>query len=106
VRRVPSGDGQRTNPIAITSVNPDPRHPDYEESVGKALSWFADLAGEQPNDPARVAEAIVEAVSSPRPPLRLALGEEAIEAIREKLARQTTDLDAWEKIGASTAFSA
>jgi hypothetical protein len=87
-------------------VNPDPRHPDYEESVGKALSWFADLAGEQPNDPARVAEAIVEAVSSPRPPLRLALGEEAIEAIREKLARQTTDLDAWEKIGASTAFSA
>jgi NAD(P)-dependent dehydrogenase (short-subunit alcohol dehydrogenase family) len=95
----------RTDFAAAATAKP-PRHPDYEESVGKALSWFADLAGEQPNDPGLVAAAIIEAVGSPHPPLRLALGEEAIEAIREKLARQTTDLDTWEQLGASTAFSA
>jgi NAD(P)-dependent dehydrogenase (short-subunit alcohol dehydrogenase family) len=83
-----------------------PEDADYQESVGKALEWFADLAGKQPNDPGRVAEAIIEAVSSPNPPLRLALGEEAIEAIREKLDTQGRDLDSWEELGTSTALAA
>jgi NAD(P)-dependent dehydrogenase (short-subunit alcohol dehydrogenase family) len=84
----------------------EPRDADYVESVGKALEWFADLAGNQPNDPARVAAAIVEAIDSEEPPLRLALGGEAIEAIREKLDGQMADLDAWEKLGTSTAAPA
>jgi NAD(P)-dependent dehydrogenase (short-subunit alcohol dehydrogenase family) len=92
--------------FANGAVVEEPRDPDYAESVGKALEWFADIAGKQPNDPARVAEAIVEAVESDEPPLRLALGDEAIEAIREKLDGQLADLDAWEKVGASTAAPA
>ena len=84
----------------------EPSDPDYEESVGKALAWFADLAGKQPNDPRRVAEAIIEALDSPQPPLRLALGEEAVQAIREKLEGQSADLDAWERLAASTAVPA
>ena len=89
--------------FADGAVVTEPKDPDYAESVGKALEWFADLAGNQPNDPARVAIAIIAAIDSPEPPLRLALGEEAIEAIREKIDGQLSDLDAWEKIGASTA---
>jgi NAD(P)-dependent dehydrogenase (short-subunit alcohol dehydrogenase family) len=92
--------------FANGAVVEEPRDPDYAESVGKALEWFADLAGKQPNDPGRVAEAIVEAVESDEPPLRLALGDEAMEAIREKLDGQLADLDAWEKVGASTATPA
>jgi NAD(P)-dependent dehydrogenase (short-subunit alcohol dehydrogenase family) len=84
----------------------EPQDRDYAESVGKALEWFADLAGNQPNDPARVAAAIVEAIDSEEPPLRLALGGEAIEAIREKLDGQIADLEAWEKLGTSTAAPA
>jgi NAD(P)-dependent dehydrogenase (short-subunit alcohol dehydrogenase family) len=79
-----------------------PEHPDYEESVGQALAWFADLAGQQPNDPDRVAAAIVTAIHDSDPPLRLALGAEAIEGIREKLARQSDELDAWRDLGTST----
>jgi NAD(P)-dependent dehydrogenase (short-subunit alcohol dehydrogenase family) len=89
--------------FADGAVVSEPEHPDYAESVGKALTWFADLAGNQPNDPARVATAIVAAIDSSEPPLRLALGGEAIEAIREKLDDQLADLDAWEKVGAATA---
>jgi NAD(P)-dependent dehydrogenase (short-subunit alcohol dehydrogenase family) len=92
--------------FANGAVVEEPRDPDYAESVGKALEWFADLAGNQPNDPGRVAEAIVDAVESDEPPLRLALGDEAMEAIREKLDGQLADLDAWEKVGASTAAPA
>jgi NAD(P)-dependent dehydrogenase (short-subunit alcohol dehydrogenase family) len=82
-----------------------PEHPDYEESVGQALAWFADLDGQQPNDPRRVAVAIVTALDDPNPPLRLALGEEAIDAIREKLAGHSAELDTWRKLGLSTAVA-
>jgi NAD(P)-dependent dehydrogenase (short-subunit alcohol dehydrogenase family) len=92
--------------FANGAVVAEPRDPDYAESVGKALEWFADLAGNQPNDPGRVADAIVEAVESEEPPLRLALGDEAVEAIREKLDGQLADLDSWERLGTSTAATA
>jgi NAD(P)-dependent dehydrogenase (short-subunit alcohol dehydrogenase family) len=92
--------------FAAGAVAKEPTNPDYEESVGKALEWFADLAGKQPNDPKRVAEAIIAAIGSPEPPLRLALGEEAVQAIREKLEGQTADLDSWERLAASTAVPA
>lgn len=92
--------------FAAGAVAKEPQDPDYAESVGKALEWFADLAGKQPNDPRRVAEAIIEAIGAPEPPLRLALGDEAMRAIREKLEGQTADLDAWEDLGVSTAVPA
>jgi NAD(P)-dependent dehydrogenase (short-subunit alcohol dehydrogenase family) len=93
----------RTDFASGAVANP-PQDPDYQESVGKALEWFEDLAGNQPNDPGRVAEAIIQAVRAPEPPLRLALGDEAIEAIREKLDGQRADLNAWEELGTSTAI--
>jgi NAD(P)-dependent dehydrogenase (short-subunit alcohol dehydrogenase family) len=83
----------------------EPSDPDYEESVGAALEWFADLAGNQPNDPARVAAAIIDALDAEEPPLRLALGEEAVQAIREKLEAQIADLRAWEELATSTAVA-
>jgi NAD(P)-dependent dehydrogenase (short-subunit alcohol dehydrogenase family) len=92
--------------FANGAVVEEPRDPDYVESVGKALEWFADLAGKQPNDPALVAEAIIAASDAPEPPLRLALGDEAMDAIREKLDGQLADLKAWESVGASTAVPA
>jgi NAD(P)-dependent dehydrogenase (short-subunit alcohol dehydrogenase family) len=95
----------RTDFADGATVEP-PTAPDYEESVGGALEWFEDLAGKQPNDPALVAEAIMQAVASPEPPLRLALGVEAIEAIRGKLDGQKAELDAWEELGTSTAITA
>jgi NAD(P)-dependent dehydrogenase (short-subunit alcohol dehydrogenase family) len=79
---------------------------DYAASVGAALSWFEDLQGAQPNDPRRVADAIVEVVETDRPPLRLALGTEAVQAIRAKLETQRAELDEWEHLSVTTAFSA
>ena len=92
--------------FAAGAIAKEPANHDYDESVGKALEWFADLAGKQPNDPRRVAEAIIAAVASPEPPLRLPLGEEAVQAIREKLEGQRADLDNWERLASSTAVPA
>ena len=49
---------------------------------------IAALDGNQPGDPAEGAKTIVACVHSPDPPLRLPLGETAIEGIREKLRAQ------------------
>jgi NAD(P)-dependent dehydrogenase (short-subunit alcohol dehydrogenase family) len=71
---------------------------DYRASVGKALEWFEQLQGSQPNEPAAVAEAVLAAVDSDEPPLRLPVGKEAVEAIRAKLERQLAELDTWEHV--------
>jgi NAD(P)-dependent dehydrogenase (short-subunit alcohol dehydrogenase family) len=94
----------RTDFAAGSTAKP-PENGDYGESVGKAFEWFEDIAGQQPNDPTRVAEAIIEVVDADEPPLRLPLGEEAVQAIREKLDGQRRDLDAWEQVSVTTAFA-
>jgi NAD(P)-dependent dehydrogenase (short-subunit alcohol dehydrogenase family) len=91
--------------FAAGAIAQAPHSGDYADSVGKALEWFEGLSGRQPNGPSRVAAAIIEAVASAEPPLRLALGPEAVEAIREKLSSQRRDLDAWERLSASTTMS-
>lgn len=92
----------RTDFAAGATAQP-PVSEDYAESVGQALEWFDGIQGRQPNDPYRVAAAIIEAVHAVEPPLRLALGQEAVQAIREKLDGQQQDLDTWEPLSASTA---
>jgi NAD(P)-dependent dehydrogenase (short-subunit alcohol dehydrogenase family) len=75
---------------------------DYAETVGEAREAFADLDGTQPGDPERAALAIMEAVDSEDPPLRLPLGEIAFENIRAKLEGQLEELEAWREVGAPT----
>jgi len=78
---------------------------DYAESVGQAHERFLAMDGAQPNDPARGARAIIQAVEAPEPPLRLPLGEEALRMIRAKLEEQRRELDAWERLSTTTAFT-
>jgi NAD(P)-dependent dehydrogenase (short-subunit alcohol dehydrogenase family) len=83
-----------------------PESDDYAESVGGALEWFEEIAGNQPNDPRRVAEAIIAVADADEPPLRLVLGDEATRAVRAKLDAQLRELDAWAKLSAGTAVAA
>lgn len=78
---------------------------DYAESVGLAHERFLAMDGTQPNDPVHGARAIIAAVESDNPPLRLPLGPQAFQMIRAKLEQQQRELDAWEEIGADTEFA-
>jgi NAD(P)-dependent dehydrogenase (short-subunit alcohol dehydrogenase family) len=77
---------------------------DYADTVGAARDLIAQLDGNQPNDPTRGAEAIIHAVEFDDPPLHLALGEDAIEAIRANLDDQRAELDDWAELGGATGF--
>jgi len=79
---------------------------DYDDSVGEALSYFGGLIGKQPNDPDRVAAAILRAIDAPEPPLHLVLGPESVEAVRDNLNAQLRELDAWAEVGNSTGYPA
>lgn len=69
---------------------------DYAGTAWAYMDRIKDYNGNQPGDPARAAEAILEAVQSPSPPLHLVLGRVGLEAAREKLDSLHRDLDAWE----------
>jgi NAD(P)-dependent dehydrogenase (short-subunit alcohol dehydrogenase family) len=67
---------------------------DYAPTVGVAREAFAELDGNQPGDPAEAADAIVDCVHSDDPPLRLPIGEVAVDGIREKLTTQLAETEA------------
>ena len=68
------------------------------------LQWLREMDGKQPGDPDKAAEAMIQAVESDNPPLRLALGEDAVKGIDEKLHSVKAELDAWKEVSLDTAF--
>lgn len=76
-----------------------PALPDYADSVGAAAQAFESMDPAQLGDPDHAAAAIIEALTSAHPPMRLALGEDAIDSIKTKLTDQLADGQAWEAVG-------
>lgn len=68
---------------------------DYSESAGANKSFIRGYSGNQPGDPKRAAQAIVKAVESQEPPLRLLLGAAALKGALSKLDILKKDFDAW-----------
>jgi NAD(P)-dependent dehydrogenase (short-subunit alcohol dehydrogenase family) len=77
----------------------------YATVSGALLQWFKEMDGQQPGDPAKAAQAIIQAVESPHPPMRLALGSDAMSLLQEKLEWVKSDLDAWQQVTLSTDYS-
>jgi NAD(P)-dependent dehydrogenase (short-subunit alcohol dehydrogenase family) len=77
----------------------------YATVSGASLQWFKQMDGKQPGNPRSAAQAIIQAVESPHPPMRLALGADAMSLIQEKLEWLKTDLDAWQQVTVSTDYT-
>ena len=77
---------------------------DYADTAGLRRKENATIDGRQPGDPARAAQAILQAVASDSPPLRLLLGSDALRRAEGELAGQRADLDAWVDLTRSTDF--
>ena len=68
---------------------------DYDATAGERRRQSRKNSGKQVGDPARAAEAILEAVVSEHPPLRLVLGKPALGLAYKKLETLKQDLDTW-----------
>jgi NAD(P)-dependent dehydrogenase (short-subunit alcohol dehydrogenase family) len=75
---------------------------DYSATVGPTRQMIQDSNGHQPGDPAKAAAAIIAAIDAPETPLRLPLGDDAVDAISGHLDGIRAELAAWEKIARDT----
>jgi short-subunit dehydrogenase len=69
---------------------------DYAQTAGANKETIRGYSGNQPGDPVRAAKAIIKAVESANPPLRLLLGVGALKGARNKIVELQKDIDDWE----------
>jgi NADP-dependent 3-hydroxy acid dehydrogenase YdfG len=79
---------------------------DYDSTAGDRRRVTDARNGRQQGDPVRAAQAIIDVVGSPNPPLRLLLGASAIDIARQKLDSVRADFDAWEETTRGADFPA
>ena len=94
----------RTDFSGRSIVTPDQAIADYAETSGKLIQWNQEIDGKQPGDPVKAAAAMIQVVESKNPPLRLALGEDSVNGITQKLNSMKAELDAWKTVSLNTAF--
>ena len=72
--------------------------PDYAETAGARRRQTYARDGKQQGDPARAAQAIINAVASPNMPFRLVLGAPALDLARKDLDAKQREFDAWQEV--------
>lgn len=77
---------------------------DYAKTAGARRTATLATYGHQPGDPARAAEAVITAVGSKEPPLRLLLGKAAYEIATARLDSLSATFDTWRALTLSTDY--
>jgi NAD(P)-dependent dehydrogenase (short-subunit alcohol dehydrogenase family) len=75
---------------------------DYDELFEPIRKARLEKSGRQLGDPAKLATAVLRLIESDNPPPQLLMGSDALKLVRDKLARMTQEIDAWEQLSAST----
>jgi NAD(P)-dependent dehydrogenase (short-subunit alcohol dehydrogenase family) len=88
------------------SLQQSPALPAYAGITGAVRANLPASDGSQPGDPAKAADAILQALSSEKTPLRLALGNDAADMIGAYLDDSRAEFSAWEHISRSTDYDA
>ncbi len=94
----------RTEWAGSSSINAKNKIEDYDISSGVRLRLLQEISGKQPGDPAKAAKAILLAVNSDHPPLRLILGKVALDAVRDKFRTVEEEFSKWEAVSLDTSF--
>ena len=79
---------------------------DYAQTAGARRAATQSYSGTQPGDPVRAAEAIIQAVESPEPPLHLLLGRPAFENATAKFKEFSVEMEKWRDVSLGADFPA
>lgn len=77
---------------------------EYDAVVGAAVRMQRDYDGRQPGDPAKAAAVLLKLVEMDRPPLRIALGSDAVNAISATDRQRLEELESWRALSVSTDY--
>ena len=94
----------RTDWAGSSSVRSKKIMPEYAETAGSRIDLINGYSGNQPGDPVKGAKAILKAVKSENPPLRLILGKPALDGVRDKLKSLEKNFADWEAVTLDTSF--
>lgn len=98
--------GQFRTDWAGRSMDRTPRSiPDYDAVMDPIRAARRAKSGNQPGDPSKAAQALLALVEAKHPPTRLFLGEDALGLVDQKLVAMRQELDAWDRLSRSTAFT-
>ena len=95
----------RTEFAGPANMRPERRLDAYRPVVDPIEGYLYGGDGRQPGDPAKAAGAMIAAVESDDPPLRLLLGADAIGLWEKKQAAFAAELARWRALGEATAFA-
>jgi NAD(P)-dependent dehydrogenase (short-subunit alcohol dehydrogenase family) len=78
--------------------------PEYEATVGSFLQMLRGHVGRAEGDPRKIADVIVQLANSDEMPLRLILGVDAENRVRQAEAARAAEADKWRHLTVSTVF--
>jgi len=90
--------------FGVSSIRETPPSADYQSTIGSLMHLFGEMAGHEPGDPAKAAQAILTIVNEEHPPLRLLLGRDAVQLARQTEQARLAETDRWEPLSTSTDF--
>ena len=105
--------------IAVTVVEPGPFRTDfggrsfkatpsiiedYSQTVGTLMAMARAQAGNQPGDPSRAAEAILDAYAGEDKPRNLVLGRLTVDRVEQKFRSRLEELERWRAISVAADF--
>ncbi|MDB5503555.1 MAG: oxidoreductase [Tardiphaga sp.] len=78
--------------------------PEYDAVVGATIRMQRQYHGQQPGDPAKAASVIMTLANMDKPPLRIALGSDAVQAIEAADEERFCEIDRWRSLSRSIDF--
>ncbi|PWB26821.1 SDR family NAD(P)-dependent oxidoreductase [Flavobacterium sp. HTF] len=83
-----------------------PKNPiaDYEEARQSVIAHQNEINGNQPGDPEKAVDALIQMSNEKNPPLHLFLGEDAYNMANAKIEEVEADLEKWKSVTVSTNF--
>ncbi|MFD2570810.1 oxidoreductase [Spirosoma soli] len=76
----------------------------YEAVRQSQQTHQSEINGNQPGDPEKAVNALIQVASSPNPPLHLFLGQDAYDLAYTKIRAVQHDLEAWKEVTVSTGY--
>jgi len=75
---------------------------DYQETVGPMRIGADALHGNQPGDPKKFAQVMIQLANTERPPLHLPVGKDTIAMYRSNAAKMAQEIETWLPVATST----
>jgi NAD(P)-dependent dehydrogenase (short-subunit alcohol dehydrogenase family) len=82
----------------------EPSIEDYAERNASQREFWEGQNGQQPGDPAKLAQALLTVTQEEQPPFRFIAGADAIAQAEQKLAERQQQIDAYRELSSSLAF--